>query len=239
MSKLKKMSIFVSIIFLTMIISGTTALGSTPEIIVDGPKFVAIDKNVQLSATTSSGIDEKYTWYTTFAPSATTTYFKIENATTYQSFLIGKTCHIKGLKPGPGHVVIQGLKSGVTKKYEFYTSSDKEVTLFLEGNFIHNISHQTEYRLDCDIKATPPQGSQLYLALEANGQFWYLKSDKVTKKPSPFLMNPRSKKYELYQFPIKQGSTKFTFYAAILNKEAEFISNIDSTYFLGQIGTSK
>lgn len=204
---------------LGLILIYNQALAETPKIQISGPNSVAVGETVQLSATTSTGIQENYYWY-------------VSSYIGHQPFNVDSNGTVTGLNIGTGTIGVLGQQSGASKFIEFTTMSDKEVTLFLDTQIISSQSHDYYLELDCEVKNKPPKGSGLYVAVEIEDKFYFFPS--LTNNLEVWKKEPKAIKYEVFQLPIKSiPQNDYTFYAATLKANNEPNSNIATEKFSG------
>lgn len=182
---------------------------------------MSVGETVQLNATTTGGFDgEDYLWYVS--------YWSGDNV----PFEVNSTGQVTGLHIGQGKIGVQGIVSGASKFFHFYTDSGKDVTLFLSLHSVHTNGKNLEAEVDCEIKGQPSEGSKLYAGLLFEDTFYFLPG--LTTAPQVFAESPQVRTHELVQFPVTALPYDVTFAAVIVNTEDEVTSNIASQLFPGK-----
>lgn len=191
----------------------------TPKIEIEGPTSVSVGETVQLNATTINFGDEDHLWYVSLWSGD-------------KPFEVNSTGQVTGLHIGQGKIGVQGIASGASKFFDFYTDSGKDVTLFLSLHSVHVNGKKLEAEVDCEIKGQPSEGSKLFAGLLLEDTFYFLPG--LSTDPQVFAENPQVGTHELVQFPISALPYDVTFAAAMVNSENEVVSNIASQLFPGK-----
>ncbi len=186
------------------------------SVVITGPDKVVIGTTETFSASTTGASGGNYAWFISYSSSSS------QIAT-----LKVDTGALTGISEGTVVIGVVDLASGLSGSMTVdIVTTEKQAA---KVNITAGLGEGFTLQATLSIRGEIPEGASLYIAIKYDGAFHFLPSGTTTM--TPFRTDPQETDLEtVYSVPISGIPFKeYIFYAALLNSERQFVSNLSSS----------